>query len=232
MLGRNEFALRRGFACGKTLVRRKSGAGLKAGGGIPLLPAGGFSFGLICLSFWVSRAVGPLHPSGLNCSAEVNSACAKVFACGENACTAHPRHRPEGRWRVPSSPFFCRSGRLLLRPHLPFFLGFGGRRRLFHRSGRISPAPGHIPAARREACRPFLPPGPPALRAAEIISEKIQKFSPSPPPLLAFPPRSGYNRDRPRPPVRPGPPGGPLAPLPARKIAGPGAAPTCENEKK
>ena len=26
MLGRNEFALRQGFACGKTLVRRKSAA--------------------------------------------------------------------------------------------------------------------------------------------------------------------------------------------------------------
>ena len=31
MLGRSEFALRRGFACGKTLVRRKCAAGQKAG---------------------------------------------------------------------------------------------------------------------------------------------------------------------------------------------------------
>ena len=31
MLGGNEFRLRRGFACGKTLVRRKSAAGQKAG---------------------------------------------------------------------------------------------------------------------------------------------------------------------------------------------------------
>ena len=31
MLGRNEFALRQGFACGKTLVRRKSAAGQEAG---------------------------------------------------------------------------------------------------------------------------------------------------------------------------------------------------------
>ena len=33
----------------------------------------------------------------LKCSAEVNSACAKIFACGENACTAQKRRRPEGR---------------------------------------------------------------------------------------------------------------------------------------
>ena len=31
MLGGSEFRLRRGFACGKTLVRRKSAAGQKAG---------------------------------------------------------------------------------------------------------------------------------------------------------------------------------------------------------
>jgi len=31
MLGRSEFALRQGFACGKTLVRRKGAAGQKAG---------------------------------------------------------------------------------------------------------------------------------------------------------------------------------------------------------
>ena len=32
MLGGSEFRLRRGFACGKTLVRRKGAAGQKAGG--------------------------------------------------------------------------------------------------------------------------------------------------------------------------------------------------------
>jgi len=31
MLGRREFALRQGFACGKTLVRRKGAASQKAG---------------------------------------------------------------------------------------------------------------------------------------------------------------------------------------------------------
>ena len=31
MLGGSEFRLRRGFACGKTLARRKSAAGQKAG---------------------------------------------------------------------------------------------------------------------------------------------------------------------------------------------------------
>ena len=36
MLGRSEFALRRGFAWGKTLVRRKCAAGQKAG--LPVLP--------------------------------------------------------------------------------------------------------------------------------------------------------------------------------------------------
>ena len=36
LLGRSEFALRRGFAWGKTLVRRKCAAGQKAG--LPVLP--------------------------------------------------------------------------------------------------------------------------------------------------------------------------------------------------
>ena len=31
------------------------------------------------------------------CSGGVNPPCAKVFACGENACTAQRRRRPEGR---------------------------------------------------------------------------------------------------------------------------------------
>ena len=50
-----------------------------------------------CLSFWVSRTVGPLHPSIFQCSAEMNSVCAKIFAGGENAYTAHLRRRPESR---------------------------------------------------------------------------------------------------------------------------------------
>lgn len=36
----------------------------------------------------------PLH---FTCSGGVNPPCAKVFACGENACTAQRRRRPEGR---------------------------------------------------------------------------------------------------------------------------------------
>ncbi len=49
-----------------------------------------------CLSFWVSRAVGPLHPSGFPCSGRQNRPCAKGFPCGENACAAHSRCGPEG----------------------------------------------------------------------------------------------------------------------------------------
>ena len=33
----------------------------------------------------------------LTCSAEINSACAKVLTIGQNACTAQMRRRPEGR---------------------------------------------------------------------------------------------------------------------------------------
>ena len=39
-------------------------------------------------------------PFDFKCSGEINSPCAKVFAAGENACSAHPRRRPEGRWRI------------------------------------------------------------------------------------------------------------------------------------
>jgi len=38
MLGGSEFRLRRGFACGKTLVRRKGAAGQKAGGVVSPIP--------------------------------------------------------------------------------------------------------------------------------------------------------------------------------------------------
>ena len=34
-------------------------------------------------------------PFDLTCSGEVNPPCTKVFACGENACTAQKRRRPE-----------------------------------------------------------------------------------------------------------------------------------------
>ena len=42
----------------------------------------------VCLSFWVLAAEGVLHSFDFKCSGEMNSPCAKVFACGKNACTA------------------------------------------------------------------------------------------------------------------------------------------------
>ena len=47
-----------------------------------------------CLGSAAQRAAPPVS---FNCSGEVNSPCAKVFAFGENACTAQRRRRPEGR---------------------------------------------------------------------------------------------------------------------------------------
>ena len=43
-------------------------------------------------------------PDYLKCSGEVNSPCAKVFACGENACTRLPAP-PLRRHKVRSAPF-------------------------------------------------------------------------------------------------------------------------------
>ena len=43
-------------------------------------------------------------PDDLKCSGEVNSPCAKVFACGENACTRLPAP-PLRRHKVRSAPF-------------------------------------------------------------------------------------------------------------------------------
>ena len=43
-------------------------------------------------------------PGYLKCSGEVNSPCAKVFACGENACTRLPAP-PLRRHKVRSAPF-------------------------------------------------------------------------------------------------------------------------------
>ena len=51
-----------------------------------------------CLSFWIPPPIGRLHPSVLKCSGWQSHPCAKVFACGENACTAQKRCRPGGRW--------------------------------------------------------------------------------------------------------------------------------------
>ena len=51
------------------------------------------------MSFFLGSAgQKPAPPSGdFKCSGEMNSPCAKVFAKGENACTAQKRRRPEGR---------------------------------------------------------------------------------------------------------------------------------------
>ena len=46
--------------------------------------------------FWVPPPKGRLHSSGFQCSGRQSRPCAKVFTCGENACTAHSCRRPEG----------------------------------------------------------------------------------------------------------------------------------------
>ena len=109
LLGRSEFALRRGFAFGKTLERRKSGAAQKGRWARCRKPIENLKY-LDCsdlpkqkdilsdvLLFWALTAKGGLHPSGFQCSGRQSRPCAKVFTCGENACTAHSRRRPEGR---------------------------------------------------------------------------------------------------------------------------------------
>ena len=50
-----------------------------------------------CPFLWVPPPRGRLHPSGFQCSGLQSRPCAEVFTCGENARTAHPRRRPEGR---------------------------------------------------------------------------------------------------------------------------------------
>ena len=49
-----------------------------------------------CLLFWHPLPKGRLHSSVFQCSGRQSRPCAKVFTCGENACTAHSRRRPEG----------------------------------------------------------------------------------------------------------------------------------------
>ncbi len=44
-----------------------------------------------CLSFCLPATEGGLHPSVFQCSGQINCPCAKVFTCGENACTAQTR---------------------------------------------------------------------------------------------------------------------------------------------
>ena len=85
MLGMAKPFLRRGFACGKTLVRRKSGAALKGRWARFKMVRPKFEISRLakkkdtmkaCLPFWVPAARGRLHPSVFECSGEVNSPCA------------------------------------------------------------------------------------------------------------------------------------------------------------
>ena len=116
-----------------------------------------------CLLFWVPAAEGGLHPSVFECSGRRSRPCAKVFPCGENTCTAHPRRQPEGR--VSAGLFTYRElehiqivvtsqnkRQLLLQ--LPFILGSGRPkaastlRYLNARGGGAAPAPRFSPAVK------------------------------------------------------------------------------------
>ena len=102
MLGASELPLRQGFACGKTLVRRKRAAppcGAPVLSGIYTLrtrqnkrTSERMSF---CFGLRPPKAVSALRD--FNARGRQSRPCAKVFTCGENACTAHSRRRPEGR---------------------------------------------------------------------------------------------------------------------------------------
>ena len=101
--------LRRGFACGKTLVRSTRAAGQKAGG---------VQFCLLVRNFKISKLSGYdtkrdicfadvlfcgfRRPQGGSTLRDFNAqggraAPAPRFCLGQNARTAHPRRRPEGR---------------------------------------------------------------------------------------------------------------------------------------
>ena len=107
LLGRSEFALRRGFAFGKTLERRKSGAAQKGRWARCRKPIENLKY-LDCsdfskqkdirkdvLSFWAPTAEGGLHPLEFECSEWQSHPCAKIFAFSKNACTAQKRRGPE-----------------------------------------------------------------------------------------------------------------------------------------
>ena len=102
--------LRRGFACGKTLVRSTRAAGQKAGG---------VQFCLLVRNFKISKLSGYdtkrdicfadvlfcgfRRPQGGSTLRDFNArggraAPAPRFCLRQNARTAHPRRRPEGRW--------------------------------------------------------------------------------------------------------------------------------------
>jgi hypothetical protein len=60
------------------------------------------------------RPLCGLHPLEFQCSGKVNLLCAKVSACGGDACTAQTRRRPEGRLGRPSDPWIWRNFRAIL----------------------------------------------------------------------------------------------------------------------
>ena len=113
MLGRSEFALRQGFRLRRKRLYAPSGAPHLRWGPEELgdrkskaARSGGFAAKLgNLLQVEESLHAGILghvaqfpiacdarngDPDDLKCSGEVNSPCAKVFACGENACTRLP----------------------------------------------------------------------------------------------------------------------------------------------
>ena len=95
----------------KTLVRRTRAAAQKGRLAVFLLTVPKVKISILtvpsktkgncksgCRLFWVLPPEGRLHSSIFQCSGRQSRPCAKVFTCGENACTTHPRRRPEGRW--------------------------------------------------------------------------------------------------------------------------------------
>ena len=108
MLGGSEFRLRRGFACGKTLARRKSAAGQKAGCVAFIVTGSKLKISILtspskikgncessCLLFWVPAAGGGLHSLELKCAAEINSASA-LIPIGQ-----HLMEFPSWSWKIP-----------------------------------------------------------------------------------------------------------------------------------
>ena len=86
------------------------------------------------LLFWVSLPEGRLYPLVFECSGWQSHPRAKVFVCGEHACTAQKRRRPEGRLSGSPIPFRDFKISILTLPSKKkdplfsgsFFLGFAG----------------------------------------------------------------------------------------------------------
>ena len=57
------------------------------------------------MPFFVDSAgCQPASPFGIEMLGAAKPPLRQSFACGENACTAHPRRRPEGRVGIVLSP--------------------------------------------------------------------------------------------------------------------------------